>query len=105
MQVGDELKMAGPDRIELEFVALLHDVGKIAIDNEIINRRGPLTQDEFTVIKTHTIEGHHMLEEVGGLLGRVGAIVRPATSAGTGGLSRRVGRRGHPPGRAGRVLL
>ena len=76
MQVGDELGMAGQDRIELEFAALLHDVGKLTIDNEIINRRGPLTQEEFTVIKTHTIEGHHMLEEVGGLLGRVGTIVR-----------------------------
>ena len=32
----------GQDRIELEFAALLHDVGKLAIDNEIINKRGPL---------------------------------------------------------------
>ncbi|MGI8781909.1 MAG: diguanylate cyclase domain-containing protein [Solirubrobacteraceae bacterium] len=76
IQVGDDLGMAGEDRVELEFAALLHDVGKIAIDNEIINRRGPLTQEEFTAIKTHTIEAHHMLAEVGGLLGRVGSIVR-----------------------------
>jgi HD-GYP domain-containing protein (c-di-GMP phosphodiesterase class II) len=76
MRVGDELGLSDQDRVELEFAALLHDVGKLAIDNEIINRRGPLTQEEFTVIKTHTVEGHHMLEEVGGLLGRVGRIVR-----------------------------
>jgi HD-GYP domain-containing protein (c-di-GMP phosphodiesterase class II) len=76
LRVGDELGVEGQDRIELEFAALLHDVGKVAIDNEIINKRGPLTQEEFTVIKTHTIEGHRMLAEIGGLLGRVGVIVR-----------------------------
>ena len=83
MEVGDELGLAGQDRIELEFAALLHDVGKLTIDNEIINKRGPLTEQEFTVIKTHTTEGHQMLAEVGGLLGRVGTIVRSCTSAGT----------------------
>ena len=96
MQVGDELKLAGPNRIELEFAALLHDVGKLAIDNEIINRRGPLTQDEFTVIKTHTIEGHQMLEEVGGLLGRVGSIVRSCHERWDG--------TGYPDGLAGEAI-
>jgi diguanylate cyclase (GGDEF)-like protein/PAS domain S-box-containing protein len=96
MQVGDELKLAGPDRIELEFAALLHDVGKIAIDNEIINRRGPLTQEEFTVIKTHTVEGHHMLAEVGGLLGRVGSIVRSCHERWDGA--------GYPDGLAGEAI-
>jgi len=96
MQVGDELGMAGQDRIELEFAALLHDVGKLAIDNEIINRRGPLTQKEFTVIKTHTVEGHHMLAEVGGLLGRVGSIVRSCHERWDGA--------GYPDGLAGEAI-
>ena len=96
MQVGDELGMDGQERIELEFAALLHDVGKLTIDNEIINRRGPLTQEEFTVIKTHTVEGHQMLEEVGGLLGRVGTIVRSCHERWDGA--------GYPDGLAGEAI-
>jgi HD-GYP domain-containing protein (c-di-GMP phosphodiesterase class II) len=60
----------------LEFAALLHDIGKIAIPNEIINKPGRLTPEERAIIETHTIEGERMLENVGGLLGEVGRIVR-----------------------------
>jgi hypothetical protein len=63
-------------RQELEFAALLHDVGKIAIPKEILNKPAGLTDSEFEVMKTHTIEGQFMLDRVGGLLGRVGEIVR-----------------------------
>jgi HD-GYP domain-containing protein (c-di-GMP phosphodiesterase class II) len=62
---------------KLEFAALLHDVGKIAIPKEIINKPGPLTDQERTVVQTHTVVGQAMLEGVGGLLGEVGPIVRP----------------------------
>ena len=66
-----------PDALrDLEFGALLHDVGKIAVPKEIINKPGPLTEDEWLVIKTHTIEGQRMLDRVGGLLSEVGRIVR-----------------------------
>jgi HD-GYP domain-containing protein (c-di-GMP phosphodiesterase class II) len=57
-------------------VALLHDVGKIVIPKEILNKPGALSDDEFELMKTHTIEGQVLLDRVGGLLGRVGAIVR-----------------------------
>jgi HD-GYP domain-containing protein (c-di-GMP phosphodiesterase class II) len=56
--------------------ALLHDVGKVRIAKSIINKAGPLTDEERTIINTHTIEGQLMLEKVGGLLGRVGRLVR-----------------------------
>jgi HD-GYP domain-containing protein (c-di-GMP phosphodiesterase class II) len=55
---------------------MLHDVGKIAIPKEILNKPAALTDTEFEVMKTHTIEGQFMLDRVGGLLGRVGEIVR-----------------------------
>jgi diguanylate cyclase (GGDEF)-like protein len=96
LRVGDELGVEGQERIELEFAALLHDVGKVAIDNEIINKRGPLTQEEFTIIKTHTIEGHRMLAEIGGLLGRVGVIVRSCHERWDG--------TGYPDGLAGEAI-
>ena len=74
--VADELEIDSEARQELEFVALLHDVGKIVIPKEILNKPGALSDDEFELMKTHTIEGQVLLDRVGGLLGRVGAIVR-----------------------------
>ena len=55
---------------------MLHDVGKIAIPKEILNKPDKLSDDEFDVMKRHTIEGQHMLDRVGGLLGSVGEVVR-----------------------------
>jgi putative nucleotidyltransferase with HDIG domain len=74
--VADEMGLSPKERRNVEFGALLHDVGKIAVPKEIINKPGPLTDDEWMVIKTHTIEGQRMLDRVGGLLSEVGRVVR-----------------------------
>jgi HD-GYP domain-containing protein (c-di-GMP phosphodiesterase class II) len=76
LAVCDELALSPSDRRDAEFVALLHDVGKIRIPSEIINKPGKLDAAERAVIETHTIEGEQMLERVGGLLGHVGRLVR-----------------------------
>jgi HD-GYP domain-containing protein (c-di-GMP phosphodiesterase class II) len=74
--VANELGMDQHGRQELEFAALLHDIGKITIPKQILHKPARLSPDEFEVMKTHTIEGQFMLDRVGGLLGRVGEIVR-----------------------------
>jgi HD-GYP domain-containing protein (c-di-GMP phosphodiesterase class II) len=74
--VADELGIDADSRQELEFAAMLHDVGKISIPKSILHKPSALTDQEFEVIKHHTIEGQFMLDRVGGLLGRVGEIVR-----------------------------
>jgi HD-GYP domain-containing protein (c-di-GMP phosphodiesterase class II) len=74
--VADALGLDEGDRRDAEFVALLHDVGKIRIPSSIINKPGPLDADERAIIETHTIEGEEMLSKVGGLLGHVGHLVR-----------------------------
>jgi putative nucleotidyltransferase with HDIG domain len=74
--VADAMGLNSAERRNVEFGALLHDVGKIAVPKEIINKPGPLTDDEWVVIKMHTIEGQRMLDRVGGLLSQVGKIVR-----------------------------
>jgi HD-GYP domain-containing protein (c-di-GMP phosphodiesterase class II) len=74
--VCDRLGVTGTERRDAEFAALLHDVGKIKIPAEIINKPGKLTDEEFELIKTHTVEGEKLLAQVGGLLGNVGRIVR-----------------------------
>jgi HD-GYP domain-containing protein (c-di-GMP phosphodiesterase class II) len=76
MQVVERLDLDVEERRQAEFVALLHDVGKVRIPNEIINKPGPLTPEERGIMNAHTIEGEKMLEQVGGLLGEVGRLVR-----------------------------
>ena len=50
LEVADELGLDEAERRLVEFGALLHDVGKIAMPKEIINKPGPLDDDEWAVI-------------------------------------------------------
>jgi len=74
--VADELHVDEGLRRQVEFGALLHDVGKIAMPKGIINKPEPLTDDERALMRRHTIEGQRMLDRVGGALHEVGVIVR-----------------------------
>lgn len=76
LDVAAELGLGAAELRNLEFAALLHDVGKIAIPKEIINKTGKLDPHEWEVIKTHTVEGQKMLDRVGGFMRAVGLIVR-----------------------------
>jgi putative nucleotidyltransferase with HDIG domain len=76
LAVGEELGIEPDRQRNLEFGALLHDVGKVAIPKEIINKPGKLDPEEWTIIKTHTVEGQRMLDRVGGFMRDVGTIVR-----------------------------
>ena len=76
MKVSDALGCPEDVRREAELGAMLHDIGKIAIPTEILNKPGRLDPDEWQVMQTHTVEGQRMLDRIGGLLGRVGYIVR-----------------------------
>jgi putative nucleotidyltransferase with HDIG domain len=76
LAVGDTLGLDARDRRNLEFAALLHDIGKIRVPDEIINKPGKLTDAEFDVVRRHPVDGQEMLERVGGVLSEVGIIVR-----------------------------
>jgi HD-GYP domain-containing protein (c-di-GMP phosphodiesterase class II) len=76
LSVGDALGIDAERRRNLEFAALLHDVGKITIPKEIIHKPGELDPDEWRVVRTHSAEGQRMLARVGGFMTDVGGIVR-----------------------------
>jgi putative nucleotidyltransferase with HDIG domain len=76
LAVSDRLGLDSEERRNVEFAALLHDVGKIAVPKEIINKPGPLDDDEWKIMHRHTIVGEEMLQRVGGVLADVGRIVR-----------------------------
>jgi HD-GYP domain-containing protein (c-di-GMP phosphodiesterase class II) len=96
LAVAERLGLDARERRNAEFVALLHDVGKIRIPSEIINKPGPLDAGERAVVETHTLEGEAMLEKVGGLLGEVGHIVRSCHEHWNGG--------GYPDGLTGKAI-
>jgi putative nucleotidyltransferase with HDIG domain len=76
LDVARELGLDVEQQRLVEFGALLHDIGKIAVPKEIVNKPGKLDPEEWAIIKTHTVEGQRMLERVGGFMGKVGRIVR-----------------------------
>jgi HD-GYP domain-containing protein (c-di-GMP phosphodiesterase class II) len=94
--VAERMGLDEDVRQAAELGALLHDIGKIAIPDEIINKPGPLDADEWVVMKTHTIEGQRMLDRVGGLLADVGVVVRASHERWDGG--------GYPDGLAGSAI-
>jgi putative nucleotidyltransferase with HDIG domain len=96
LTVAQELGMDSIAQRNVEFGALLHDVGKIAIPKEIINKPGPLDDAEWLVIKTHTVEGQRMLDRVGGVMQEIGQIVRSSHERWDGG--------GYPDGLSGEAI-
>jgi HD-GYP domain-containing protein (c-di-GMP phosphodiesterase class II) len=76
VDVAKEMNLHPRVRRDAEFAALLHDVGKIRLPKEIINKPAPLTEIEWLLVKQHTVWGEEMLKAVGGLLGEIGTIVR-----------------------------
>jgi putative nucleotidyltransferase with HDIG domain len=96
LELADHLGLPPERQRNLEFAALLHDVGKIAIPKEIINKPGKLDPHEWTIIKTHTLEGQKMLDRVGGFMRDVGMIVRSHHERWDGG--------GYPDGLAGEQI-
>jgi HD-GYP domain-containing protein (c-di-GMP phosphodiesterase class II) len=54
----------GVEKFDMEYMkaALLHDIGKLSISKDILQKNGKLTNDEFELIKSHTVAGFHILE-------------------------------------------
>lgn len=59
--LGRELDLLEQELEDLGVAAMLHDVGKVKIPDEILNKEGALTREEYEVIKTHTTAGRSLL--------------------------------------------
>ena len=60
----DEYDLTGNDIELIATASALHDIGKIGIDDAILNKPGRLTDEEFEIMKTHTVIGARMLEDL-----------------------------------------
>ena len=81
--VADHLGLDSRSRHLTELTALLHDIGKLRIPNTIINKPGPLTDEEREIINTHTIEGEQLLSAWEAFSAMSGTSFAPATNATT----------------------
>lgn len=63
MIIARKSGLADKDVYQIGVSGLLHDVGKSHIPNEILNKAGKLTEEEFAVMKNHTIYGYNILKE------------------------------------------
>src|SRR5205814_6779509 len=93
--VADGLGLSEEARLDVELGALLHDIGKAALPMRVLAKPSPLDDDEWALMRIHTVEGERMAVEAG-FDERLGRIVRATHERWDG--------EGYPDGLAGRTI-
>lgn len=73
--VGRRLELTGPEVAELQVAAALHDLGKLVIPQDILDKPGPLTTDEWEVIRGHPAAGEEIVRGIPSLA-HLGPLLR-----------------------------
>lgn len=76
-------------------IALLHDIGKIGVPAEVLNKPGKLTDEEFQIIKSHSTLGYNVLKDIS---------IMPELAIGAGAHHERPDGKGYPRGLAGEEI-
>ena len=95
VRVARELRMRDRDVEHVERVALLHDVGKVAVPDAVLQKHGALTEREYEQVKRHPVVGAHIVGSVSEL-----AHLAPAIRSG----HERWDGRGYPDGLSGEEI-
>lgn len=74
LRIGQELKLPKERLRVLTQAAMLHDIGKIGVPDSILNKPGPLTPEEFAVIRDHPVRGHAIIRDVPSLRAEIGGV-------------------------------
>ncbi len=93
--VGERLALPESELDELRRAAELHDIGKLAMPDAVLRKQGPLTQGEWSLMRSHTLIGERILAS-SPALGPVGSIVRSTHERWDGS--------GYPDGLAGEAI-
>lgn len=64
VSISDKYNLSDNDILQICTASALHDIGKITIDDKILNKPGRLTKEEFEIMKTHASAGAEMLKEL-----------------------------------------
>lgn len=60
IKIGEKLGLAGTELEDLKLLALLHDLGKVVISDNILNKEGPLSEEEWEEVKKHPEAGYRI---------------------------------------------
>ncbi len=75
MLLGQRIGLTGHDLQMLQWSALLHDVGKIGIRDEVLKKEGKLTDEEFTHMKEHPTRSYQVVKEIPKLAGALPGVL------------------------------
>jgi response regulator RpfG family c-di-GMP phosphodiesterase/signal transduction histidine kinase len=64
LAMAESMGIAGTERKDIEMAAILHDVGKIGVPESILLKKGKLTDEEFSQVKTHPVKGESIIKQV-----------------------------------------
>lgn len=67
--LGEELHLSDDDRHKLQWAALIHDMGKITVPAEILNKKGKPSDAEWAILQNHPMRGEELVAPVGEWLG------------------------------------
>ncbi len=74
-KVGETLALDGPEIARLRTAALLHDIGKLGVPDEILHKEGPLDDREWEIMRQHPVIGERILRAIPGM-GAIARVVR-----------------------------
>jgi putative nucleotidyltransferase with HDIG domain len=63
-RVASRMGLSAKEARDVHYAAMLHDVGKIAVPSEILCKEGPLTEEEWMVMRSHTVVGAELVERI-----------------------------------------
>jgi len=72
--IGRELGLDGPELESLSFAALFHDIGKVAVPDDVLLKSGPLDDTEWWIVREHSREGERIIGHLGFLADATPAI-------------------------------
>jgi HD-GYP domain-containing protein (c-di-GMP phosphodiesterase class II) len=64
LKIGKSLELSKDEMKQLEYAAVLHDIGKLGIEEQILGKPGKLTKKEFDVVKEHPVTGERIVKSL-----------------------------------------
>ncbi|HXW87069.1 MAG TPA: HD-GYP domain-containing protein [Streptosporangiaceae bacterium] len=95
VMIARKIGMSSARTEAIKFAGMLHDVGKLGVPTQVLQKTGPLTEDEFAAIQLHPMRGLEIVREIGFLFEALNGIMHH---------HERIDGRGYPMGLAGHEI-
>ena len=95
VMIAREIGMSSDRTDAIRFAGMLHDVGKLGVPTQVLQKTGPLTEDEYAAIQLHPMRGLEIVREIGFLYEALNGIMHH---------HERIDGRGYPMGLAGHEI-